>query len=342
MPTEAALDLDALSVWLGDRGIDAAPDFASRVITGGRSNLTFLISGTSSGDLILRRPPLGSVLQSAHDVGREYRIMRALATSDVPVPGVIDLCEDTGVIGAPFYVTQFVSGRVYATHEEGGHMPSELRAQVCQDLVSVLGRIHAVDVDEVGLGLLGRRDDYLPRQLRRWHQQCHKSAVRAVPLIDDVHDALAARVPPQRDTGLVHGDYRFGNVLVNDDCDIAAVLDWELCTLGDPLADLGWLLATWHQRGEDELYQSPSGHAGYFTRNEVAGAYVGATGRDVSAIGYYTTFALWRLACIYEGIYQRYRAGVMADDGADVEEQGRIALRLVEAAHERVLEGDLG
>ncbi|MTD15975.1 phosphotransferase [Nakamurella sp. YIM 132087] len=324
---------DGLLGWLQGRGVpfDGTPELT--LIAGGRSNLTYKISDGAGHDYVLRRPPMGELLQSAHDVAREHRIISALAGTDVPVPAARGVCEDPAVFGgAPFYVMDLVPGVVLNTAADGAAFPADVRPAATADLVRVLAAVHGIDPDAVGLGDLGRREDYSSRQLRRWLRQFHASRTREIPLVEQVHDRLAASVPPQRYTGLVHGDYRVGNVLLSPTGTVNAVLDWELATLGDTMADLGWLLATWYEPGEQQVFESPTGAPGFGTRSELAATYARITGHDVSAAPWYRAFALWRLTCICEGIYARYRTGKMGDDGFDVDAQGRQVIALAEAA----------
>jgi aminoglycoside phosphotransferase (APT) family kinase protein len=195
----------------------------------------------------------------------------------------------------------------------GQRLDLEQRARAGRDVTDVLARIHAVDPDAVGLGDLGRKEGYIERQLRRWHGQYEKSKARDLPLMDEVHAALASRVPDQGPAAIVHGDYRLDNCLVGADGRIAAVLDWELCTLGDPLADLGLLLVYWTETGDEHpaLPGAPTMLDGFPSRPEVVAAYAEASGRDVAGIDYYVAFGYWKLACIVEGVHARYRAGAM-------------------------------
>lgn len=329
----AALPLDRVSAWCVGNGIPLDPDARAELIAGGRSNLTYRVTDGAGHDYVVRRPPTGEVLPRAHDMGREHGILAALHGTDIPVPEVLGSCADLEVVGAPFYVMRHVDGVVLATDADAARLDESGHRRASEQLVDVLARIHALDVDEAGLGGLGRRADFLPRQLAGWHRQFHNATTREVPLVDAVHGRLVARTPEQRYTGLVHGDYRPGNVLLGPDGTLNAVLDWELCALGDTMADLGWLLSTWREPGEPELHPTPTGRAGFLTRDEVIQRYVRVSGHDVGDIGFYMSFALWRLACIYEGIYTRYRMGAMADDETDVEQQGRTVLVLAEAAH---------
>ncbi|EXG82902.1 phosphotransferase family protein [Cryptosporangium arvum] len=318
----------ALAGWFAENDIPLEGEPELALIAGGHSNLTYRVNDT----YVLRRPPRGHVLPSAHDVGREHRVIRALEPTAVPVPHSFGLCGDATVLGAPFYVMDLVPGTVVAGHDDGAAYPADARGPACRDLVGVLAAIHDVDVDAAGLGELGRRADYSARQLRRWKRQFHAASTRELPLVDEVHDRLVSAIPPQRRTGLVHGDYRPGNVLLAADGRVNAVLDWELATLGDTMADLGWLTATWREPGEEELIESPAANPGFWSRADLIAEYHRATRYDVSDIAWYQAFALWKLACIAEGVYARYRAGVMGVDGVDVEAQGTRVERLAEAA----------
>jgi aminoglycoside phosphotransferase (APT) family kinase protein len=310
--------------WLAEHVPDVEPPFRYGLIAGGRSNLTFEVVDARGRRFVLRRPPLGAVLQSAHDMGREHRIISALAPTRVPVPRPLGSCEDPDVNGAPFYAMEFVEGMVFAEAADVGPEFGEAqRMALAHSMVDVLAELWAVDPDAVGLGDLGRRGGYVERQLRRWMRQFEQSTDREIPAVGQVHEILSRHAPPQQRTGIVHGDYRIGNCVVGPDGPVRAVLDWELCTLGDPLADLGWLAADWAEPGE------PTGHLrgdpvtalpGFPPRSAMIARYVERTGADVSLLDFYVALALWKLACIAEGVYARYRAGVMGDDGADVVE----------------------
>jgi aminoglycoside phosphotransferase (APT) family kinase protein len=327
-----SLDAGPLGGWLAANGLTLAGGPRLTLIAGGRSNLTYAVADERGVQCVLRRPPHGHVLQSAHDVGREYKIITSLAETEVPVPRGYALCTDESVLGAPFYVMSFVPGTVVAGDEDGAEFPAGSRGRASRELVDVLAAIHQVDVDRVGLGTLGRKQDYCRRQLRRWHTQFHATADGRLGLIDEIHDRLARTVPEQRFTGLVHGDYRPGNVMLDVTGQVNAVLDWELATLGDTLADLGWLLATWRQPGETELLESPSAQDGFWSRIQLVERYELMTGHQVPDLSWYQAFALWRLACISEGIRARYQGGAMGDDGFDSGAEGRHILDLAEAS----------
>jgi aminoglycoside phosphotransferase (APT) family kinase protein len=243
------VDAEAITAWLSDRVPALEPPLGFSLIAGGHSNLTYLVTDAAGRRWVLRRPPLGLVLATAHDMGREHRIISALQ-GHVPVAPVVGLSADASVNGAPFYVMDFVEGTVVRDVATAETLSLEQRATASTSLVDVLADIHAVDVDHVGLGDLGRREAYLERQLRRWHGQWEKSRTRDLVVVEEVHRRLVEGIPPQGPATIVHGDYRLDNCMLSEEGRIAAVLDWELCTLGDPMADLGLLCVYWADPGE--------------------------------------------------------------------------------------------
>ena len=327
------IDPDGVSAWFESHAPEVEPPLRFALIAGGRSNLTYRVTDTGGRSWVLRRPPLGQVLATAHDMGREHRIISALAPTDVPVAPTIGLCTDDTVNGAPFYVMGYVDGLVVRDRAGAERLGTNQRRHAGRQLADVLARIHAVDPDAVGLGELGRREGYIERQLRRWYGQWQSSKTRNLPVVDEVHDALAARVPEQGAATIVHGDYRLDNCLLEPDGAIAAVLDWELCTLGDPLADVGLLLVYWTEPGDAHpaLLDSPTLADGFPTRAQLMDRYAAASGRDVSAVDYYIAFGYWKLACILEGVYARYRGGAMGAASGFEGFSGQVEL-LAEAA----------
>jgi aminoglycoside phosphotransferase (APT) family kinase protein len=316
------LDLVAVGRWIEANVAGTTGPFEAELIGGGRSNLTYAVTGADGRRLVVRRPPLSHVLATAHDVGREFRIISALGPTPVPVPPAIALCTDAAVNGSPFYVMGFVDGVVLDRPEKAELLDRSTRTRASEDLVDTLAALHAVDIDAVGLGDLAKREGYIERQLRRWTRQWADSKTRELPAIDEVADRLAARIPPQRDAVIAHGDYRFGNCLTDPVAGrINAVLDWELCTLGDPLADVGYLGVYWTDPGSASgRGNDPSGREGFPTYAELIERYARRTGRDVDGIEYYVAFQSWRLAVISEGVYARFLHGAMAqsdDVGAD-------------------------
>jgi len=262
-------------------------------------------------------------------MSREYRIITALGPTPVPVAPSLGFCDDESVNGRPFYVMGFVEGHIVRDAATAEKVFDEgQRRTAGESLADVLAEIHAVDVDAVGLGDLGRREGYIARQLKRWYsqfQQSNELTERRVPLVDEMHDKLAANIPEQRGATIVHGDYR-----------VKAVLDWEICTLGDPLADVGLLMVYWADPGETSpaLLVAPTALPGFPRRAALAARYAQRAGRDVSAIDFYIAFGYWKLACILEGVYARYAGGAMGGDRSGFEGFSQQVLRLAEAARD--------
>jgi aminoglycoside phosphotransferase (APT) family kinase protein len=312
----AGINGAAIAAWMAGRVGEFEPPLRFARITGGLSNLTYHMWDATDRHWVLRRPPLHGVEQSAHDMAREHRIMAALGPSAVPVPPVVGLCEDASVTGAPFFVMEYVDGSVLrdpavTRRETDEHM----RTHVSESLVDTLVALHGVDPDTVGLGDLGRREHYCARQLKRWNGQWEKVHTRNVPEIHEAHDRLVAGIPPQPDVAIVHGDYRLDNLILHADGAVAAVVDWELCTLGDPLADLGVLWAYWKDGGQDfsPLPQTVSDQPGFLRKADLVERYAQASGRDLADIGFYIALGYWRLAVILEGVYARFTSGAYGD-----------------------------
>ena len=311
------VDADRISSWLASNVAGATPPFEFALIAGGRSNLTYAVTDAEGERFVLRRPPLGHVLATAHDMAREHRIISAVGRTAVPVPPALALCTDSDVIGAPFYVMGFVDGVVLDGPERAACLPVELRPRLSEHLVDVLADLHAVDSDEVGLGDLARRDGYVGRQVKRWSTQWEQSKTRELGAIDETARRLVEHLPEQQGVSIAHGDFRFGNCLADVERGrINAVLDWELCTLGDPLADLGYLGVYWFDGNTTTARPNdPTPAGGFPSFDDLVERYARRTGRDVSRIGYYVAFGCWRLAVISEGVYARYLHGAMGDGG---------------------------
>ena len=338
------IDLPRVTEWLLANVESVEAPFGLDFISGGRSNLTFEVTDARARRLVLRRPPISHVLSTAHDMGREHRIISALRATPVPVPAALGYCDDEAVNGRPFYVMEYVDGHVLRTAKEAEEVLDEgARRTAGNDLVDVLVAIHGVDVDAVGLGDLGRRGGYIERQLKRWYGQFQQSQAqeaeagihRAVPLVDEVHDLLCKHVPDQQGVAIAHGDYRLDNTIVGPDGRIRAVLDWELCTLGDPLADLGILLIYWADRvaGQQPRVQPTTALPGFPTKAELVERYGARSGRDLAALPFYVAFGHWKLACISEGVFARYATGAMGSgqslfdpDGQQVTRRAQLAL----------------
>ncbi len=319
------IDHARVSAWLASTVEGAEPPFTFELIAGGRSNLTYRVTDGAGSSYALRRPPVSHVLPTAHDMRREHTVISALGTTGVPVPRTLGLCTDEAVNGAPFYVMSFVEGHILRDERTAAAYPEASRAHAGEALIDTLAALHAVDVDAVGLSDFARRDGYIARQLKRWHGQFTQSTVDGVPgpaVIDRVHELLAARIPEQQGVAIVHGDYRLDNTVLDDAGNVAAILDWEICTLGDPLADLGLLLVYWAEPDDAEaalLGVAPTTLPGFSRRADLQARYADVSGLDVSAVPYYRAFGFWKLACILQGVHVRYAGGAAAGDrsGAD-------------------------
>ncbi|MEO3824111.1 phosphotransferase family protein [Actinomadura sp. B10D3] len=286
----------------------------ARVIEGGRSNLTYEVTdGRSSW--IVRRPPLGHVLATAHDMAREYRVMTALAGTAVPVPETYALCDDPAVIGAPFYVMEMVEGVPYRSASGLRPLGMERVARIAERMVDTLVELHRVDPAEAGLADFGRPEGFLARQVRRWRKQLDASRSRDLPAAAELHARLEAGVPAESTPAIVHGDYRLDNLLVDSADRIAAVLDWEMATLGDPLTDLALLLVYMGRKAPVPGTADVSGAPGFPTAEDVLARYAARSGRDVSRIGFYVGLACFKLAVISEGIHYRYIHGQTVGEG---------------------------
>ncbi len=333
-------DPTRLAAWISANvasGTAGGPLRAVQLISGGRSNLTYRLD-LGDGILVLRRPPLGHVLPTAHDMSREYRVLTALSGTAIPVPAPIAFCADVDVIGSPFYLMRYVVGEVLRTTEDGAHLTPGQAGQLSERLVEMLAAIHAVDFEAVGLTGFGRPDGYLARQLARWQRQWELSATREMPGYDSLVQRLTAGLPQSEEGTLVHGDFRLDNMLVTlkPEPAVAAVVDWEMSTLGDPLADLGLTLMYWADPDDDPSTQISVGATvtsmpGFLRRAEVAARYAELTGRDVSGIGYYLAFGCFKLAAVLEGIHARFLQNKTVGEG--FEREGPAVPKLIARAH---------
>ncbi|NUW42440.1 phosphotransferase family protein [Nonomuraea rhodomycinica] len=339
--TVPGIDLPRLTAWMANHVPEAGEPLSVSLISGGRSNLTYLVEGRDRR-VVLRRPPLGHVLPTAHDMRREWRVISALAPTPVPVPEPVAFCADEDVIGAPFYLMGYVEGAAVRTREELGEPAPEQARRLSERLAEVLAAIHAVDHREVGLEGFGRPDGYLARQLDRWCQQWERSKTADRPEYDRLVARLRERLPAASAGTLVHGDYRLDNTLVRlaPEPDILAVVDWEMSTLGDPLADLGLTLTYWQDPGDEERAAIPvAGDVtlapGFLTAAEFAAHYAKVSGHDIEDLGFYVAFGNFKLAVIVEGIHARFRQGKTVGEG--FEEIGSAVPVLIARAH-RMLE----
>jgi len=311
--------------WFEAHVPDVATPLTFTLIAGGRSNLTFRVEDAEGQAWVLRRPPIHHVLPTAHDMVREHRLMSSLGPSGIPVPKTIGLCTDETINERPFFVMEFVEGHIVRdTIEAEKAFDVATRSSIGRHMAETLSALHAVDPDSVGLGDLGRRDGYIERQLKRWSGQFAQMSVEGIDhggVVERVGDELARRVPPQQRTAIVHGDYRLDNVVLDDRGEVRAILDWELCTLGDPLADVGLLMDYWTDPGDSTsvLLFSPTTAPGFSTRAQVLEHYASVSDLDLTRIGFYCAFGYWKLACILQGVYARYVAGAGAGDRGSVD-----------------------
>jgi aminoglycoside phosphotransferase (APT) family kinase protein len=317
-PDLPGLPFASVDAWLRSALPDLVGDqpWSVDLISGGLSNITFRLH-TAGGELILRRPPLGGVLPSAHDMQREFTVLSALYPSAVPVPEPMALCSDAEVLGYPFYVMAAVPGRVLRTAQDTEALDIEQRRRVSEELVTTMAALHAVDVDQVGLSDYGRADGYSARQIKRWGQQWERSRTRDLPDMNVLLTRLSGALPAHADATIVHGDYRLDNTIIDlsfGQPKIVAVVDWELSTLGDPLADLGLTLTYWHDRDDAERSELPvaigvTTPQGFPSSAEFAERYSQLTGRDLSDLPFYRALGAMKLAVIMEGVHARHIHG---------------------------------
>ena len=337
----SGLDLTALAAYLGRTvpGAAAGP-LAARLIAGGKSNLTYRATdGTNVW--AVRRPPLGHVLATAHDMAREYRIMSALAGTGFPVPRTVALCEDPEVIGAPFYLMDFVEGHVYRSAADTAQLGPERARRITANLIETLAELHSTDPEELGLADFGRPEGYLERQVWRWKKQLDQSGERDLPGFAELYTRLSADVPAGGRAAIVHGDYRLDNTIVAEDDSIAAVVDWEMSTLGDPVADLGLMIVYWDDTPgmpRDAVASAVTPAHGFPSGAQVAEDYARRTGADLTDLPWCVALGCFKLAVIAEGIHFRYSQGQTLGGGFD--QIGAMVAPLIRRGH-AVLDGGI-
>ncbi len=327
--------IEPVARWLAER-VEIETPLRFELIAGGRSNMTYTVTDAMGRRFVLRRPPMGELLPSAHDMAREHRLMDALRDSPVPVPRMVGLCQDPEVNGRDFYVMHFLDGVIVRDVDIGRTIAPEARRRMSDALIDTLVALHRVDIDAVGLGDLAKRSGYVERQIKRWSGQWEQSKTRDIPLIDRVRDTLAQRLPSEARTTIAHGDYRLSNCMMDPDGPVNGVLDWELCTLGDPMADLAGLLGYWHDPDEPDVGgdNETTGLPGFLSQEEMAGRYAEEVGASLDQVDYYRAFASWRLACIGEGVYARYLNGQQGaqDEELDLDQYRQTVDRRVDRA----------
>jgi aminoglycoside phosphotransferase (APT) family kinase protein len=336
------LRLQAVREWLDRAGIglDCSAPLTATLFPGGRSNVTYLLTDAHAGAVILRRPPLGNVLPTAHDMAREHRVLTGLARAGFPAPAALALCEDPEVTGAPFLVMSYVPGRIVSTAADASVLSVQERREASRDLVATLGRLHAIDLAQAGLTDLGRPQGYLPRQLVRWSKQWELTRTRDLDTMDRlwVHlDRQFERIPDDLPTALVHGDFRLDNAILDSEQPrVRAVLDWEMSTLGDPLADLALALVYWTEAADRLRHRVPVAEhltdaEGFLGRADVIEEYVRVSGRHTDHLDVCTALACFKLAVITESIHARTRSGQqLGAAAADLEAMGTATEALAE------------
>ncbi|MGB0261575.1 MAG: phosphotransferase family protein [Henriciella sp.] len=318
-------DIERAERWITEN----LPEFVSPMIwtrlAGGHSNLTYRLQSANGRQAVIRRPPLGELLPKAHDMSREWALISALGNSSVPVPGALAFCDDLDVIGVHFYVMEFVEGRpLYDIAGTEAWVPEDRRRLLAYSFIDVLANLHALDPDQIGLAELGKKNDYILRQVNTWYRSWTASAAGAQlddPRAHDLRSYFLSNIPDQGAARIVHGDYGLHNCLIGANSSVVAVLDWEISTLGDPLADLAYALNPWPDANEpviiinDAATRAPE----MPSRRELAARYAQRTGRDLSDLDYYVGFNFWKSAAIMHGVYARYVAGQKNSDGEDLD-----------------------
>ncbi len=319
-------DVGAVEDWIKANVDSLKPPFEWTRLLGGHSNLTYALTDTEGTRAVIRRPPRGELLPKAHDMSREWALISALGPTDVPVPAAYGFCEDPSVTGKWFYIMGFVDGHpLYNSDDTNQYVPEDQRQKMAMSFIDVLAALHRVDPDEVGLGDLGKRDSYVGRQLKTWYRSWTSSVEPADyddPRAHELQRYFLEHLPDQGPIRVVHGDYGPHNVLIGPNCTVDAVVDWEISTLGDPLADLAYALNFWPDPTDSQPPKPEAACAvpGFPSRTELAARYADQTGRDLSNLSYYIAFNRWKSAAIVHGVYARYCEGKKSTEGIDLDE----------------------
>ena len=317
--------INAVEDWVRLNVPELTPPFSWIRLEGGHSNLTYQINDQNGRSAVIRRPPQGELLPKAHDMSREWALIKALSTTNVPVPKPYGFCEDPGVTGAWFYIMGLIDGKpLYNSEDTQALVPQSRRETLAHSFFDALADLHQVDPDAVGLGELGKRDSYVGRQIKTWYRSW-TSSVSGANFDDERAHSLQAyfleHLPDQGPIRVVHGDYGLHNCLFGADCTVAAIVDWEISTLGDPLADLAYALNPWPDPSDERPIapESATSLEGFPPRSVLAQRYAERTGRDLSNLSYYVAFNRWKSACIVHGVYARYMEGKKSTEGVDLE-----------------------
>ncbi|HQP66586.1 MAG TPA: phosphotransferase family protein [Quisquiliibacterium sp.] len=326
-PTEqpTGYDTQAVEAWIRQHVTGLTPPLTWIRLQGGHSNLTYRLRDAQGREAVIRRPPMGELLPMAHDMAREWSVISALAGTAVPVPPALGFCDDPSVTGARFYVMGLIDGRpLYTADDTKRLVPEAQRTRLAHSFIDVLADLHSVDPDTVGLGSLGKRDSYVARQLKTWYRSWTASIGPAQyddPRAHELQRFFLDNLPDQGPIRVVHGDYGLHNTLIGPDCTVAAVVDWEISTLGDPLADAAYALTAWPDPNDSLPLKPDSATSvpGFPTRSELARRYAERTGRDLSRLDYYIGFNRWKTAAIIHGVYARYMEGKKSAEGVDLD-----------------------
>ncbi len=334
-------DIPAVERWIRENVETLTPPFEWIRLEGGHSNLTYKLEDVNGTGAVIRRPPQGVLLPKAHDMGREWSLISALGPTPVPVPEAIGFCEDPDVTGAWFYIMGLIDGRpLYTREETEAWIPLEKREAMAFNMVDVLADLHSLDPDEIGLGDLGKKDSYVGRQLKTWYRSWEASVEPAQmddPRAHALRDFFLENLPDQGKARVVHGDYALHNVLFGPDARVAAVVDWEISTLGDPLADLAYFLNVWPETEEErELNLGGAGAPGFPPRSALAVRYEARTGRNLDYLDYYVGFNRWKSAAIIHGVYARYMAGQKSTEGVDMADLRERIVKTLDLSEEAV------
>ncbi|MFI4976688.1 MAG: phosphotransferase family protein [Caulobacterales bacterium] len=335
-------DTPAVEAWVAAHVPSLTPPFTWTRLEGGHSNLTYRLDDAKGRKAVIRRPPLGELLPKAHDMAREWALISALGPTAVPVPDALGFCGDVSVTGAMFYVMGHVEGRpLYSAEDTRRMVPEPLRQRLAHSFIDVLAELHALDPDAVGLSDLGKKEDYIGRQLKTWYRSWTASVEPANyddPRAHELYRYLLENIPDQGPAKIVHGDYGVHNCLFGPDCTVAAVVDWEISTLGDPLADLAYALNQWHDPsdGSGPTLEGATSLPGFPSRAQLAERYASRTGRDLSHLDYYVGFNRWKSAAIIHGVYARYVEGKKSPAGLDLDDMRRTIDRRISLAEKAV------
>lgn len=335
-------DVPAVEAWLGEHVPSLRRPLTWTQLEGGHSNLTYSLEDAGGQLAVIRRPPLGELLPKAHDMAREWALIRALGPTPVPVPAALGFCEDPAVTGAKFYVMGHIDGHpLYNADDTRRYVPDNRREAMAHSFFDALADLHALDPDAIGLSDLGKKEDYVGRQVKTWYRSWTASVEHARlddPRAHGLHDFFLAHTPDQGPARVVHGDYGVHNVLIGKSGVVEAVVDWEISTLGDPLADLAYALNVWPDPTDatPPAETAATSPPGFPSRTALARRYAERTGRDLSKLDFYVGFNRWKSACIVHGVYARYMAGQKSTEGVDLVALRASINRSLELAEEAV------